>query len=169
MLHGLFWLLEISSHKSLKFPFFNDDVYFTLLQVFMFYGTDFKYFDLPLPRKPHHEWALLHEESPKNNYLFSFEEVMTLFNHTSTFRRESDYPITTQYVDSAAWLFSSHYLLSAKEKTIQSKAEGLAQMIYAHSDCGTPSDRDGYIHKLMKYINIDSYGSCEHNKNLPDQ
>lgn len=137
-------------------------------KVFMFYGTDFKYFDLPLPRKPHHEWALLHEESPKNNYLFSFEEVMTLFNHTSTFRRESDYPITTQYVDSAAWLFSSQYLLSAKEKAKQSKAEGLATMIYAHSDCGTPSDRDGYIHKLMNYINIDSYGSCEHNKNLPD-
>nr|XP_022313367.1 alpha-(1,3)-fucosyltransferase 10-like [Crassostrea virginica] len=137
-------------------------------KVFMFYGTDFKYFDVPVPRKPHHEWALLHEESPKNNFLFSFEEVMTLFNHTSTFRRESDYPITTQYIDSAAWLFSSKYLLSAKEKTKQSKAENLAPMIYAHSDCGTPSDRDGYIQKLMKYIKIDSYGSCVHNKLLPE-
>lgn len=51
------------------------------LKVFMFYGTTFKYYDLPLPRKPHHEWALVHEESPMNNFLFSFEEVMTLFNH----------------------------------------------------------------------------------------
>lgn len=64
----------------------------------MFYGTTFKYYDLPLPRKPHHEWALVHEESPMNNFLFSFEEVMTLFNHTSTFRRESDYPLATHEV-----------------------------------------------------------------------
>ncbi|XP_062607946.1 alpha-(1,3)-fucosyltransferase 10-like [Saccostrea cucullata] len=137
-------------------------------KVFMFYGTDFKYFDLPLPRKPHHEWALLHEESPKNNFLFSFEEVMTLFNHTCTFRRESDYPITTQYIDSVAWLFSSMFLLSAKEKTEQSRALHLAPMIYAHSDCGTPSDRDGFVYKLMNHIKIDSYGSCLHNKKLPD-
>ena len=52
----------------------------------MFYGTDFLTYDLPLPRKAHHEWALLHEESPKNNYLFSHAEIMELFNHSATFR-----------------------------------------------------------------------------------
>ncbi len=52
----------------------------------MFYGTEFKSWDLPLPRLPHHEWALLHEESPQNNYLMSHAEIMELFNHTSTFR-----------------------------------------------------------------------------------
>ena len=29
--------------------------------------------DLPLPRKPNHVWALSHEESPKNNILFTFK------------------------------------------------------------------------------------------------
>ena len=52
----------------------------------MFYGTDFQSWDLPLPRKSHHEWALFHEESPKNNYLFSHSEIMEMFNHTATFR-----------------------------------------------------------------------------------
>ncbi|WAQ97097.1 FUT10-like protein, partial [Mya arenaria] len=33
----------------------------------VFYGTDLRVHDLPMPRKPEHEWALLHEESPKNN------------------------------------------------------------------------------------------------------
>ena len=59
-------------------------------KAFMFYGTDFALWDLPLPRKKHEDWALMHEESPKNNYLFSFESIMKLFNHTATFKRESD-------------------------------------------------------------------------------
>lgn len=42
-------------------------------------------------------------------------------------------------------------------------------MIYVYSDCGIFFDRDGYIYKLMKYINIDFYGLCEYNKNLLDQ
>jgi alpha-1,3-fucosyltransferase 10 len=40
-------------------------------RAFLFYGTDFYLHDLPLPRGASEEWALLHEESPKNNYLLS--------------------------------------------------------------------------------------------------
>lgn len=57
----------------------------------MFYGIDFKYFDLLLLRKFYYEWVLFYEEFSKNNYLFFFEEVMILFNYISIFRRESDY------------------------------------------------------------------------------
>lgn len=57
----------------------------------MFYGIDFKYFDLLLLRKFYYEWVLFYEEFLKNNYLFFFEEVMILFNYISIFRRESDY------------------------------------------------------------------------------
>ena len=59
-------------------------------KAFLYYGSDFYLHDLPLPRRPHEEWGLLHEESPKNNFLFSFERIMKMFNHTSTFKRESD-------------------------------------------------------------------------------
>ena len=41
---------------------------------FIFYGTAFSANDLPLPRTPSHIWALMHEESPKNNWLFSHED-----------------------------------------------------------------------------------------------
>lgn len=57
----------------------------------MFYGIDFKYFDLLLLRKFYYEWVLFYEEFLKNNYLFFFEEVMILFNYISIFRRELDY------------------------------------------------------------------------------
>ena len=36
------------------------------------------------------------------------------------------------------------------------------------SDCDPPSDRDSYVQELMKYITVDSYGRCLHNKDLPE-
>ncbi|KAJ8317986.1 hypothetical protein KUTeg_003077 [Tegillarca granosa] len=139
--------------------------YKTCGDVFMFYGTDLKEYDLPLPRLPDHEWGLLHEESPKNNYLFSHQEVMTLFNHTCTFKRESTYPITTQYVESIKWLEDTKYMVPVKEKN--KLLSELSPIIYTQTDCDTPSDRDTYVKLLMKYIHIDAYGTCLHNKDLP--
>lgn len=134
-------------------------------QAFLFYGTDFKPKDLPVPRQTHHDWGLLHEESPKNNYLFSHREVMELFNYTSTFRRESSYPISTQYVDSIKWLEDKQYLLPVEKKN--KFLEELSPIIYTQSDCDVPSGRDQYTKLLMQFINIDSYGTCLHNKDLP--
>ncbi|XP_002740012.1 GDP-fucose protein O-fucosyltransferase 3-like [Saccoglossus kowalevskii] len=134
-------------------------------KVFMFYGTDFKSNDLPLPRQPHHEWALLHEESPKNNYKLTQPECLSLFNHTSTFKRESDFPITTQYLRDLSDLTSTEYMVKTSEKS----KNGLAPVVYVQSDCDPPSDRDSYVKELMKYIKIDSYGKCLHNKNLPEE
>lgn len=137
-------------------------------QVFMFYGTDLGSTDLPLPRQPFHQWALLHEESPKNNYIYSHEPIMTLFNHTCTFKRESDYPIPTQYLPSLKWLTSRQYMVPTSEKNDLQQTE-LSPLVYAHTDCGTPSDRDTYVELMMTYINVDSYGKCVHNKDLPQQ
>ncbi|XP_077999691.1 GDP-fucose protein O-fucosyltransferase 3-like [Glandiceps talaboti] len=134
-------------------------------QVFMFYGTDFHSNDLPLPRKPQHEWALLHEESPKNNYKLNQPECLTLFNHTATFKRQSDFPITTQYLETLSDLTSTEFLVPTKEKS----KNGLAPVAYVQSDCDPPSDRDSYVEELMKYVDVDSYGACLHNKDLPDE
>lgn len=40
-------------------------------------------------------------------------------------------------------------------------------MVYVQSDCDPPSDRDVYIQELMQHIQVDSYGQCLHNKDLP--
>ncbi len=60
----------------------------------MFYGSSFSPFDLPLPKPPDQEWALLHEESPKNNPSFCYEQLISLFNYTSTWSRFSHFPLT---------------------------------------------------------------------------
>lgn len=136
---------------------------------FLFYGTAFQLYDLPLPRKEHDQWSLLHEESPKNNFLFSFEPIMKLFNHTATFKRQSDLPLTTQWLHSMDDLLDTSYLVDVATKNRLQVEENLAPVVYIQSDCNTPSDRDLYIEQLMKFIRIDSYGKCLHNKDLPEQ
>lgn len=138
------------------------------LQALMFYGSNMDLSDLPLPRQSNHEWALLHEESPKNSYYFSHEDIMMLFNHTSTFRRESDFPLTLLYLNGLFSLGSKQYMISTAEKN-RLLGEGLALINYVQSDCEAPSDRDHLVEMLMKYIRIDSYGRCLHNKDLPAQ
>lgn len=132
---------------------------------FLFYGTDFNIESLPLPRSSHHQWALFHEESPKNNYKLFHKPVITLFNHTATFSHNSHLPLTTQYLESLAVLTSHTHLVSLAQKNQLRKT--LAPVVYVQSDCDPPSDRDSYVSELMNHIQVDSYGQCLHNKDLP--
>ena len=133
-----------------------------LTEGILFYGTDLKWTDLPLPRNLKHYWALLHEESPKNNWGFAYEEGISLFNLTSTPSRYSSYPLVTQY------LLSLEKIARPLKYTSSQKSRGeMGLAVYIQTDCDTPSDRDAYVKELMKYIKVDSYGKCLHNKDLP--
>ncbi|XP_060038849.1 alpha-(1,3)-fucosyltransferase 10 isoform X2 [Erinaceus europaeus] len=134
-------------------------------KAFLFYGTDFNIHSLPLPRKAHHDWALFHEESPKNNYKLFHKPVITLFNYTATFSRHSHLPLTTQYLEGIDVLKSLQYLVPLQSKNNLRKR--LAPLVYVQSSCDPPSDRDSYIQELMTYIEVDSYGECLQNKELP--
>eukprot|EP00731_Ephydatia_muelleri_P018800 Em0011g840a len=133
-------------------------------QAFMFYGTALHLWnDLPLPRSPRHLWALLHEESPKNNWVLAHEDGIRLFNLTATCSRYSDFPLVTQYLETLEKLTRP-----ASVPTSQKSKGDMGLVIYLHSDCDPPSDRDTYVQELMKYVKVDSYGRCLHNKDLPD-
>ena len=134
---------------------------------FFLLGTDFSIDSLPLPRKAHHDWALFHEESPKNNYKLFHQPVITLFNYTATFSRHSHLPLTTQYLEGTEVLTSLRYLVPLRSKNHLRKS--LAPLVYVQSDCDPPSDRDSYVRELMTYIEVDSYGECLRNKPLPPQ
>ncbi|KAL3877289.1 hypothetical protein ACJMK2_035020 [Sinanodonta woodiana] len=137
-------------------------------KVFIFYGSHFEPYDLPLPRHKNHLWALIHEESPRNVYILNHENTITLFNFTSTFQRRSNYPITTQWLKCPDWLWETTFMISLEEKNRLRNTEGLAPILYVHSDCHTPSDRDSFVTMLQKYIRVDSYGVCLNNKKLPE-
>ncbi|XP_004696258.1 alpha-(1,3)-fucosyltransferase 10 isoform X2 [Echinops telfairi] len=136
-----------------------------MTKAFLFYGTDFNIDSLPLPRRAHHDWGLFHEESPKNNYKLFHQPVITLFNYTATFSRHSHLPLTTQYLEGVEALKSLRYLLPLQSKN--SLRRRLAPLVYVQSDCDPPSDRDSYVRELMTYIEVDSYGECLRNKDLP--
>uniref|UniRef100_A0A8B9QEK5 GDP-fucose protein O-fucosyltransferase n=1 Tax=Apteryx owenii TaxID=8824 RepID=A0A8B9QEK5_APTOW len=136
-----------------------------MTRAFLFYGTDFSVDSLPLPRKGHHDWALFHEESPKNNYKLFHEPTITLFNHTATFSRYSHLPLTTQYLEGVEVLKSLRYMIPLQKKN--SLRKRLAPLVYVQSDCNPPSDRDSYVRELMCHIEVDSYGECLHNRDLP--
>ncbi len=135
-------------------------------RILWFYGTDLQPEDLPFPRQSHHEWALFHEESPMNNYMLSHTSAIHLFNHTATFKRESDFPLTTQHIPSLNYLTSRQPLSVAKKNELKIK-KGLAPVLYVQSHCNVASDRDRYVQELMNYIPVDSLGSCLNNKELP--
>lgn len=44
----------------------------------------------------------------------------------------------------------------------------IAPLVYVQSDCDPPSDRDTYVKELMAHIEVDSYGACLHNRDLPE-
>lgn len=133
----------------------------------MIYGTDFKISEAPFPRKPNHAWALLHEESPQNNYVIQHQEAISQFNYTATFQRTSHYPLTTQALPSIEYL-TEREPIPVDEKNRMRKA-GMAPVFYLQSNCDVPSDRDRYVKELMKYIQVDSYGTCLNNIQFSDK
>lgn len=151
--------------------FFTQDrrfQYHPLTKVLMFYGSNINVTDLPLPRNGNSVlWAVLHEESPRNTPILSHDDVLHLFNYSSTFSRFSNFPLTTQYLKDLNVLQDKSYLVPVEVKT--SLQTSLAPVVYIQSDCSTPLDRDSYVVELSKYINIDSYGACLHNRDLPDR
>ena len=135
--------------------------------MFIFYASHFKPYNLPLPRKSDHLWALVHEESPRNAYILSHEPTLTYFNFTSSYNRHSNYPITTQWLQCSDWLQDNEFVLPLADKNRLRFKYGLAPILYLQSDCDVPSDRDTFVKLLQKFIPVDSYGTCVHNKDMP--
>ena len=125
--------------------------------------------DLPLPRLRSHDWALFQDSEPSSNLLLSHPRVLGVFNHTATFKRQSDLPLVTQYLSSIEDIEDRRYLVATTEKNRLQREAGLAPIAYIQSDCVCPSDRDVYVAELMKHIRVDSYGKCLHNKDLPSK
>ncbi|XP_060665138.1 alpha-(1,3)-fucosyltransferase B [Drosophila nasuta] len=136
--------------------------------VVMFYGSNMKPYDFPMPRSNRHRWALLHEESPRNVPYVPYDEFLQHFNFTSTFSRYSSMPLTTQYLPQASDLTQLDYYTSPQNKQTFEFNKDLASVVFLQSDCNTMSGREDYVRELMKHMKVDSYGSCLHNRDLPE-
>lgn len=140
-----------------------------LLKAILFYGSNIEHWDFPLPRNPTIPWALLHEESPKNIPFVSHPLGIALFNLTSTFSRHSSFPLSPLYLQDIAELSDTKYTLPLELKNELQTTQQLAPIAFVQSICDTMTGRDNYVQELMNFIQVDAYGKCLHNKDMPKE
>ncbi|KAI5652058.1 glycosyltransferase family 10 (fucosyltransferase) c-term domain-containing protein [Phthorimaea operculella] len=133
---------------------------------YIFYASRLEFNDLPLPRYPEKViWALSHEESPRNVVELLHERGLNLFNFSSTFSRYSDVPFPLQYMETLTSITSEQFYVPTWKKNEISK--NISPVLFMSSNCYTFTDREKYVKELMKYIPVDSYGTCINNKQWP--
>ncbi|CAH2106151.1 unnamed protein product [Euphydryas editha] len=157
----------ISCANNMKCDFVkNTDNELYNVKAYLFYASNIKFDNLPLPRKPNEViWGLYHEESPRNVEELLHEKALSLFNYSTTFSRYSDVPFPLQYLDSLDDISSTKYFKPISLKINLLKE--ISPILYLQSDCETATERDAYVKELMKFIEIDSYGACLNNKEMP--
>ncbi|KAL0893300.1 hypothetical protein ABMA27_014892 [Loxostege sticticalis] len=136
------------------------------VEAYLFYGSQIKLNDLP-PRRPEDIWGLYHEESPRNLEELMHKPMLKLFNFSATFSRHSDVPFPLQYLESLEDITTlKHFVPSLEKNKLLTE---IAPVMYLQTDCETSTERDAYVKELMKYIQVDSYGACLKNKELPEK
>lgn len=136
------------------------------VQAYLFYGSSMEVEDLPRPRRPYEViWGLYHEESPRNVEELMHEEMLNLFNFSATFSRYSDVPFPLQYLVNLEELTSLEFFVETSVKN--GYLNEISPVMYLQTDCETSTERDAYVKELMKFINVDSYGLCLKNKEMP--
>lgn len=133
---------------------------------YLFYASRLQFSSLPLPREPEtYIWAITHEESPRNVPELMFEKILNIFNYSSTFSRYSDVPYPLQHIVSLENVTSTKYYVETRQKNMF--LGELAPILYLQSDCETSTERDKFVTTLQNFQQVDSYGRCLRNKELP--
>ena len=140
-------------------------------------------------RNPQQLWVYFSMEPQRFSFCSPYYDPTDLddwFNVTATFR--SDSTIVTPYKSFGSWstiflepgfvsAFKSKYGNTpspelALQTDIRNKPKKKSPILWFVSHCDTPSRREDYVQELLKYIDIDIYGSCggnfgEHGKKSP--
>ena len=103
----------------------------------------------PLPPSKHIPWVLTTLENPVYTGVLKSAEYMSQFHLLRSYRLDSDFPTPA---------FKKPKLDSPI--AFENKTGGI---MAAFSNCERV--RTAYLRELMKYIKVDSYGGCLHNKN----
>jgi hypothetical protein len=159
----LFWTKYFSSNDWLKFSLkdlkcqYSNCILteernnFNISDAVVFHWRDINADDLPLYNSTLQKWVLFNLESP--NYT-PIDQILPLIKHidwTMTYRMDSD--IYTPYGRIKKCVknkWKPKYKFRNKKKSIA----------WIVSHCQTSSQRENYVNKLRKYIDIDVYGSC---------
>lgn len=99
-------------------------------------------------------WILHSNESPRFAQALTSSQIMSKFNFYLSYRLDSDFPLSLFFKP----------LLKPLPVAFREKRKTPAVALYSH--CETV--RTAYLVELMRYLVVDSYGSCLHNTELPE-
>ncbi|XP_049884475.1 alpha-(1,3)-fucosyltransferase 10-like [Pectinophora gossypiella] len=97
--------------------------------------------------------------------MFMYEKALNLFNYSATFGRNSNVPMPLIWIGGRDIVTDTLYFVNTLNKN--ELLSEISPVLFLQSDCFTPTEREIYVDKLMKYIQVDSYGRCLNNKKLP--
>ena len=115
--------------------------------------------DVPRMRTPAQLWLFLSLESPFHQFsntsvIKSLNEFNGLFNWTSTYSSESDFPIP---YGSNERLLSTNIGQSVQRNYAFGKTR---QVVWFVTNCKSKNSREAYAHELSKFIQVDIFGLC---------
>jgi len=121
-------------------------------------------------------WLFYTLESQRRSYcslFYNIEDLDDLFNLTVTFKHESDFVMdyhsfsdwkslvyTPNYVSLLTNLTTNYEKLAQLYRNVK-PIENKPFIFWFVSNCFTPSRREDYIKELIKYVQVDIYGTCE--------
>lgn len=114
-------------------------------------------YELPETKPAGQLWAVLSIESESQYPIIARPEFMANFDLTITYRRNSD--VWIPYVTPET---PQRLLKPPKPKTEKAPAAYIASYDWS------TNHRNDYVEELMKFIPVDSYGKCLHNRDLPE-
>jgi len=118
-------------------------------------------------KRPGQRWVAWSMESDANNPRLADPEFMSNFELTMTYRRDSD--VWVPYLKAGFVGLADGFVGPGPEAMLEPprpKTE-VAPAIYVASNPETLSGRDAYVRELMRYLEVDSYGSSLNNRTWP--
>ncbi|ORY06190.1 hypothetical protein K493DRAFT_372343 [Basidiobolus meristosporus CBS 931.73] len=105
-------------------------------------------------------WVLFSAESTANYPFMANKEKLQIFDYSSTYRRDSHFPIS---------YFGNDLMeVVLRPQAPRGNNTDRASIAWIVSNCNANNNRNYYVKELMKYIDIDIYGHCMENKKWPE-
>ncbi len=117
------------------------------------FTADFQ-FDAPKRSNPHQQFIILTMEPLWLVPHWNNTAYMSNFNVTASFRKSSDIQVT----------YAQELSTLPLESITPTRLA-----VFINSNCNPPSKRDDYVQELMKFIPVDSFGKCLHNKEIAEE
>jgi len=131
--------------------------YFDYANGILFHSPDISWDKLPPRVVTRHNWVLIANDSPLFDVTVSNQSRLSKFDSIMRYRLDSTIP--TPHGRDIQLPGDLPAPLEIKKKN--------APIVWIADDCHTPNRRDRFVHELMHFIKVDSYGKCLHNKELP--